>query len=169
VRAAAAALALTFACAAHGESVDTDRAAALVVDVANDFRREHRLPALQANARLGQAAREFAEFMAKTDRLSHTADGREPAQRVRSHGYDYCMVAENIAYRFDSRGFAGAEPLVRGFVDGWKASPGHRQNLLDREAVETGAGVAHSAQSGRYYAVQLFGRRATRGHACGVT
>src|SRR5258706_9308503 len=160
----AASLALAVAFAAHAEALNIDHAAALVVDAANDFRREHRLPALERNARLTDTAREFAEYMAKTDRLSHTADGREPAQRVQSHGYDYCMVAENIGYRFDSRGFASVEPLVHGFLDGWKPPPGHRPNLLDREALETGAGVARSPKSGRYYAVQLFGRRATKGH-----
>jgi uncharacterized protein YkwD len=42
-------------------------------------------------------------------------------------------------------------------VEGWKRSPGHRRNLLAREATQTGVAVARSDQ-GYYYAVQLFGR-----------
>ena len=79
------------------------------------------------------------------------------AERARRHGYAWCFIAENIAYQYDSRGFA-TESLAHGIVEGWKKSAGHRRNLLAREATHTGVAVARSEKTGYYYAVQLFGR-----------
>ncbi|HMC16454.1 MAG TPA: CAP domain-containing protein [Albitalea sp.] len=132
-------------------------AARLVVAQTNEFRQSQGLVTLTPNAQLNAAAREFADFVARTDRYSHEADGREPAQRAQAHGYDYCLVAENIAYEYSSEGFATQE-LARDLVEGWKHSPGHRRNMLDDAAAETGVAIAQSARTGRYYAVQIFGR-----------
>ncbi|HEY4261398.1 MAG TPA: CAP domain-containing protein, partial [Schlesneria sp.] len=43
-------------------------------------------------------------------------------------------------------------------TEGWKHSPGHRKNMLDRDVTETGVAVAWSKETGHYYAVQMFGR-----------
>jgi hypothetical protein len=148
--------------AAFADSYDPARVARLVMDEANAFRREHRLSALENDERLTRTARDFAEFMARTDKFSHEADGSQPADRARRHGYDYCMVAENLGYQFRSLGFASIDELAHGFVEGWRKSHGHRKNLLDREPTETGVAVARSAKTGRYYAVQLFGHPASK-------
>jgi uncharacterized protein YkwD len=155
--------------AANAASIDPERAADRVIDEANAFRREHRLPTLETNANLGRTARDFAEYMAKTDRFGHEADGAQPADRAKRHGYDYCMVAENIGYQYRSHGFASIAELAGGFVTGWKNSPEHRRNLLDREAIDTGVGLARSPATGRYYAVQLFGRPASKSVKFSVT
>src|SRR5205085_9863408 len=81
----------------------------------------------------------------------------QPADRAKEHGYDYCIVLENIAYQYDSTGFT-TEKLGGGFFTGWKESPGHRRNMLDPDVTETGVAIARSADTGYYYAVQLFGR-----------
>jgi hypothetical protein len=66
-------------------------------------------------------------------------------------------MAENIAWESKSGGFTTSE-LARALVDGWKKSPGHRKNMLDRDVEEIGVGVARSKKTGRYDAVQVFGR-----------
>jgi hypothetical protein len=109
------------------------------------------------NDKLTATARAFAGWMAATDFYGHEADGRQPWDRAKAHGYDYCEVAENIAYAWRTTGF-GTDDLVKEFVDGWKNSPGHRRNMLDPDVTETGVAVARSADTGIYYAVQLFGR-----------
>jgi len=147
---------------AHAESLDPARAVDLVIDGGNALRRNHKLPPVEPNAKLSRAARDFAEYMAKVDRLAHDADGAQPADRAKRHGYDYCMVSENIGYQYRSDGFKSLSQLSTGFVTGWEKSPEHRKNLLDREAIETGVGLARSAKTGRYYAVQLFGRPASK-------
>lgn len=138
---------------------DLQRVESLVIEGTNDFRREHGLPHLRQNRELEESAREFAAFMARRGDLSHEADGSTPAARASRHGYDHCVIAENIARQYSSAGFATTE-LARGLVEGWKNSPGHRKNMLDADVVETGVAIAHRTFKGMpdYYAVQLFGR-----------
>jgi uncharacterized protein YkwD len=130
---------------------------ARIVAATNAFRAEHHLPALSPSPLLERTARAFAEYMARSERYGHDADGRTPAERARAQGYDYCLIAENIAYQFSSDDFGSAE-LAQRFERGWENSPPHRENMLDADVAETGIGVAQSRRSGRYYAVQLFGR-----------
>lgn len=137
-------------------SADLVEAGRLIVQGTNAFRARQGAGATKPNSRLQQAARDFARYMARTGRYSHEADGRQPWERAGAHGYAYCMVSENIAFQFDSRGFQTRD-LAERFVKGRELSPGHRRNMLDPDATETGVAVARS-EGGRYYAVQLFGR-----------
>src|SRR5262249_45324930 len=50
------------------------------------------------------------------------------------------------------------DELASKFVEGWKNLPPHRKNMLNPDVTETGAAVARSAETGYYYAVQMFGR-----------
>jgi hypothetical protein len=95
--------------------------------------------------------------MARTGKYGHGADGRRPPQRAAAAGYDYCLVAENIAYQYRSSGFESADALAQALVEGWKRSPEHRHNMLLGNATETGTGIAQG-EGGRYFAVQMFGR-----------
>lgn len=138
-------------------TVQLETAEKLLVRQTNKFRQSKGLERLTTDKQLAAAAEEFASYMARTDRYGHNADGRRPAQRARAAGYDLCIVAENIAYKFDSTGYQ-TEPLATRFVKGWKESPGHRENMLRPHVTQTGVAVARSDESGVYYAVQLFGR-----------
>ena len=128
-----------------------------IVARTNALRKDEGREPVAVNTALAETARTFAEFMAKNDLYGHTANGKTPPERAKINGYDYCIVLENIAYAFDSRGFSN-DKLTDDFVTGWKNSPGHRRNMLDRDATETGVGVARSEKTGHYYAVQVFGR-----------
>ena len=129
----------------------------LVVEGTNEFRREQGLDALASSAGLQRAARYFADYMARTDRYGHQADGAEPADRATRLGYEWCQVSENISYQYTSATFATAELAAR-YVEGWKRSPGHRRNMVDRDDVHMAVAVARSRDTGRYYAVQMFAR-----------
>lgn len=135
---------------------DVAEAAEAVVAGTNALRQGERLPALRVEPRLARAAREFAAYMAKTTSYGHEADGRDPPARARAHGYDYCLVLENIAYHYDSRGF-GTARLAHDIVEGWKASPPHRANLLNAIVTHVGVGIARSDRNGHYYTVQVLG------------
>jgi len=132
-----------------------------IIDETNGFRRANGAGPTAPDAKLTATARDFAQYMARTDRHSHEADGKEPAERAHDHGYAYCLVSENIAFQYSSAGF-GAHDLANRLVDGWKRSPGHRKNMLDADATDTGVAVVQSARTGRYYAVQMFGRPQAR-------
>jgi len=136
---------------------DLPRSAELIAKYTNQFRSQHERGELKVNPQLTRAAQDFADYLAKTDTFSHTADGKRPSQRISEHGYQFSMVAENIAWEFDSTGYTTGV-LARAFVSGWRHSPGHRRNMLDGDVDEIGVGVARSAKTGRYYAVQDFGR-----------
>jgi uncharacterized protein YkwD len=146
----------------HGQTVapaapDLHTVLARIVSQTNEFRREHGGPEVEVNPQLMATARDFANFMARTGRYGHTADGHQPAERAKQHGYDFCVMAENLAYQASTAGFTTAD-LAQGFVQGWQHSPDHRQNMLDAAVTETGVAVAQNEQTGDYYAVQLFGR-----------
>jgi uncharacterized protein YkwD len=132
------------------------RVAKSIVKATNQFRRQNDRGKLRVNQPLSRAAQYFAECIARTGKISHTADSKEPWDRVADYGYEYCLVAENIALRYSSSGYS-ARDLVRGFMKSWKNSPGHRKNMLDPDVTEIGVGVARSKE-GKYYAVQDFAR-----------
>ncbi len=136
---------------------DVLAAGSAIVEQTNAFRKQQGRAPVKLNAELARTARYFADFMARTDKYGHTADGKQPWDRAEEHGYEYCILLENIAWEFKSTGFTTAE-LAKSFVQGWEKSPGHRRNMLDADVVDTGVAVAHSTHSGRYYAVQMFGR-----------
>jgi uncharacterized protein YkwD len=140
-----------------GKRPDLKDAARRVVDSTNALRKEEGRDPVAVNDELTATARYFANHMARNDEYGHTADGNQPSDRARRLGYDFCIVLENIAHTFDSRGFDAA-PLADQFFTGWKESPPHRKNMLDPDVTETGVAVVRSETTGHYYAVQMFGR-----------
>jgi Cysteine-rich secretory protein family len=129
-----------------------------ILEMTNAFRKESRLGEVEPNAALTAAARAFAEYLAKTGKFAHEADGRKPAQRAEASGYRYCLVAENLAMNLDSRGFE-TRVLARQAVEGWKNSPGHRANMLQATVTQIGVAVARAPdQDPKFISVQLFGR-----------
>jgi uncharacterized protein YkwD len=128
-----------------------------VIKQTNEFRKQQKREPVTGNETLMKEAQSFADYMAKTGRYGHTADGETPADRANDAGYEYCTIGENIAYAFRSEGFS-TEELAEQFFTGWKQSPPHRRNMLARWVVDTGVGIAKSEDTGTYFAVQVFGR-----------
>jgi hypothetical protein len=128
-----------------------------LVQRTNELRAQSGWKPVAAEPRLTAAAARFARYMAETDRYGHEVDGRQPAERAQAQGYDHCLSAENIAFASSTRGFQ-ADELAQRLFDGWVHSPPHRRNLLDGDMTHVGMAVAQSARSGKFYAVQLFGR-----------
>jgi len=154
-----ATIALLLLCSAAGAfAADIATVERGILEGTNRFRHEQGVGSVKSDATLDRVARRFATYLAATDRFDHTADGSTPARRATEQGYDYCLVSENIAYQYDSRGFT-SDALARGLVQGWKDSPGHRRNMLDARAIDMGVAVVQSPHTGRFYAVQMFGRR----------
>ncbi len=136
---------------------DLKQVAESIVKRTNQFRESEDLQALMTDQTLRQTAQKFADYMADTNRYGHTADGQQPSQRAAAQGYDFCIVAENIAYHFHTKGIATAALAEQAFT-GWQNSPGHRRNMLKPYVTETGVALSQSESTGVYYAVQLFGR-----------
>ena len=137
---------------------DLPKTEVVIVEMTNAFRAENKLQVLRVNTVLATAAKAYAEYLARTGKFAHEADGRQPADRAKSAGYSYCIVAENLALNLDSRGFE-TRALANGAVDGWKASPPHRAAMLQPHVTEIGVGIAQAADKDpKFISVQLFGR-----------
>lgn len=122
-----------------------------IVDRINDERVQRGLPVLQINARLSEAAQEYAAEMGRRMTLSHHLDGSTAGARIAQVGYSWTAWAENIAVGYD-----GASAVVAG----WMNSPGHRDNILDAsqlDLADTGVGEAMGADGRRYFC-QVFAR-----------
>ncbi|MGD9670709.1 MAG: CAP domain-containing protein [Hyphomicrobiaceae bacterium] len=126
----------------------------------NAYRIRQGIAALSQNEQLHNAARSFAEFMARTGEYGHRIDGKTPSQRVKEAEYQPCTVRENIGFlELGSR--SSPENVAARLMAGWIASPGHRKNLDAKDITQFGIGVARISRTApigqreRFYAVQL--------------
>jgi len=141
------------------QRADVQAVESLVIEGTNEFRASQNLSRLERNERLDRAARSFAQHLASGGAFAHESGGTTPEVRVFQAGYSACVIAENLAREYSSAGFATRE-LGQKLVQDWKNSPGHRRNLLERDALDTGVAVVHRSHDGveDFYAVQLLGR-----------
>ena len=104
---------------------------------------------MQTDERMRTAARRHSADMAEHDYFSHTGrDGSSFVDRLADAGYPRRHAAgENIAYGY---------PTAESVVDAWMASTGHRNNILNCDALSTGVGLAYQGRTP--YWTQEFGR-----------
>lgn len=130
-----------------------------IIEATNAFRGSRGLPALTPSVNLIRIAQGHARNMARQDRYGdsdrdgHVLDGRNVEYRIRTGGYDFARVAENVGYQLNRRDPAAS------MMKGWRDSSGHRRNMLLEDITQIGTGAAQG-RSGRWYFVQLFGRPA---------
>jgi uncharacterized protein YkwD len=118
----------------------------------NDYRRTNGLKAFVLSQTLGAAAEHHSVSMANHNYFSHTLipEGIGWSQNMTNHGYGYSTArGENIA--------AGMSSAQRAF-DKWKASTGHRANMLNSGFNAIGIGRAYNSSSSYdYYWTTTFG------------
>ena len=105
---------------------------ASILAAINGARKANGKPPLRYNTRLEAAARSQARLMASRDQLSHNL-GVTLRERVSAAGYDGA-VGENVA---------GGHKTLEAAIQGWLASPAHRDTLLSTRFEEFGLAVAH--------------------------
>jgi uncharacterized protein YkwD len=120
-----------------------------VVDLTNQRRAEHGLPALAIDTALMRAAQAHSADQAKMDRMSHVgSDGSHADDRIERQGYSWTAWGENVAMGY---------PDAASVMDGWMNSRGHRENILSPHFTEIGVGLAYAADGTPYW-TQDFGR-----------
>jgi uncharacterized protein YkwD len=125
-----------------------------IVNLTNSYRQQNGLAPLTLNSRLSNAAQTHTQNMAFQDFVSHVGvDGASVGHRVSATGYQWSLVAENIA-----AGYQTAADVVQGWID----SPGHRANLLNPTVTEIGVGYYFLANdpgnaTWNHYWTQVFG------------
>jgi uncharacterized protein YkwD len=108
-------------------------------------------PALTLDTRLRCAARKHSMDMGMKNFFSHTgSNGSTFTQRISNAGYVYTTAGENI-----SAGYATPSAAV----DGWMASTGHCNNIMNPNFKHLGVGYYYASSStyGHYW-TQDFGR-----------
>ncbi len=114
----------------------------------NGYRAQAGRPALTEHPALQATAEAHARDMVQRRYFSHTgADGSSVGDRLRAQGYRWCHVAENIAKGQTSLGQV---------MDGWFFSPGHRTNMIARDAVHFGLARSGTAKDAVW--VMVFAR-----------
>ena len=106
---------------------------------------------LSMDPNLRTAARDHSTDMALDNYFSHTGlDGRSFTDRIRDAGYTgHAPLGENIA---------AGQVSSRSVVDGWMASVGHCENIMQAEFHDLGVGYAlRSGSRYRHYWSQNFG------------
>ena len=110
------------------------------------------LGALMAEPRLTAAAQAQACHMAARERLSHRGSWFAGlGRRLRREGYPYALAVENLG-----EGQGSPAEIIRGWMD----SPGHRVNMLNRDAREAGYGVARAANGRLHWVMVAAAQRA---------
>lgn len=118
----------------------------------NKQREDHGLVPLHENAQLNKAAEAKLDDMFKQQYFEHESpDGKSPADVIKTAGYAYIVVGENLALG----NFKNDEILVQAWMD----SPGHRANILNNKFQEIGVAARKATFEGKevWLAVQEFG------------
>lgn len=134
------------ACPHQGDaaaSVEAQEAAMLCL--VRHARRLAKVPALQTNPKLADAAGRKARDVLRCDVFSHTACGRHFNHHLRAVGYwTGCgTIGENLAWG------AGAHANARAMMAAWLASEPHRRNLLSPRYREHGIGLSVGTLEGQ--------------------
>ena len=108
-----------------------------LLSATNSSRSANGVAALSLNAKLDAAAQAKANDMASRNYWSHnTPEGNPPWVFVTDQGYSYQKLGENLAAGFSDE---------QSTINGWMASPPHRENLLDPVFSEVGFGFANNS------------------------
>lgn len=108
-----------------------------LLEVSNQERSKSDAKPLTTNSHLNAAAQTKADDMVKRNYWSHqTPEGNDPWVFITNQNYAYQKAGENLAYGFDN---------ATQVVDGWMNSATHRANLLDKDFLEVGFGIANSS------------------------
>ena len=114
-------------------TVDAAAAASMI----SGYRTNNGLEAVTVDPELMRFASEQAHAMAAHDKMDHDA-ARPFAERIKSAGLGGSVAVENIS--------AGYHTLAEAF-SGWRDSPPHRANMLNRSVTKMGIAAVYSPQS----------------------
>jgi uncharacterized protein YkwD len=119
------------------------------------YRGNNGLGPVTIDPELMRLAYEQAHAMAARDKLDHSA-GQPFQDRIRKSGFDAALAVENVG--------AGYHTLAEAF-SGWRDSPPHRDNMLNRGVTRMGIAAVYTPQSKYkvYWALILAGASDRKG------
>ena len=126
-------------------AVTLDGQETLFLDLLNAYRVQAGVAPLEASPALTKVALRHALDMAANSFTEHIgSDGSDPIQRALEEGYPSDNVGENLASGLDS---------AANVLAGWKASPGHNQNMLD--PLWVAIGISRELDTTSYWATSF--------------
>jgi uncharacterized protein YkwD len=132
-----------------------------VIARTNSYRVANGCPALTVSSILMGTAQGHSQEMALRDFVGHnSADGTSPWDRIKAAGYNYQLVAENIAW-----GATSPDQVVDAWFFESPPNDAHRKNILNCALHEIGVGYYYLANdpgtiTAHSYWTQDFGTRA---------
>ncbi|MGB9368200.1 MAG: CAP domain-containing protein [Xanthobacteraceae bacterium] len=118
---------------AQGGQLDPAAAQSMI----SGYRANNGLGAVSIDPDLMKLAEDHSRTMAARDKLDHDV-GKAFNQRIRGGRLDAKMVVENVS--------AGYHTLAEAF-SGWRDSPPHRANMLNRNVARIGIAAIYSPKS----------------------
>jgi uncharacterized protein YkwD len=118
---------------AQGGELDPAAAQSMI----SGYRANNGLGAITLDTDLMKLAEEHSRSMAARDKLDHDV-GKVFNQRVRGGRFDAKVAVENVS--------AGYHTLAEAF-SGWRDSPPHRANMLNRNVTRMGIAATYSPKS----------------------
>jgi uncharacterized protein YkwD len=119
--------------ASAGAAVDSASAASMI----SGYRSNNGLGAVTIDPDLMKLAEEHSRNMAARDKLDHDV-GKAFDKRIRGGRFDAKVAVENIS--------AGYHTLAEAF-SGWRDSPPHRANMLNKGVTRMGIAAVYSPKS----------------------
>jgi uncharacterized protein YkwD len=152
-------VAISATATAHAQQFDIAASAkAAIIDQTNAYRQSKGLPPLSENETASRAAQAYANYLAETARGGHSADGRNPMQRLRAGGVKFCKFrGENWHMSWTRPARESSDAAMGAAMRFWKKSPGHERALRSRSN-EIGVGVAGWRHGNQWYyqEIQVF-------------
>ena len=133
------------------------RASSIIFEATNAYREEHGAPPLRLSPAASKVARDYAKYLAETDKVGHRADGRSARDRLRAQGIEVCHVWENWHKSWTPPRMQTMEDAMDKAMVFWTNSPGHARSMRSNSR-EIGIGVVGWKHKRRwvYTEVQIF-------------
>ncbi len=115
-----------------------------IFELVNKERIKNNITPLTFNDKLTQSAINKVKDLVENNYFNHSSeDGKTFSSWIKETGYEYSFIGENLA-----KDFSNNESIIKA----WFKSPGHKENILNRNFTETGIAVYDNV------VVQIFGR-----------
>jgi uncharacterized protein YkwD len=152
-------VAISFVTPAPAQQFDVPSSArSAIVDQTNAYRQAKGLSPLTLSEDASSVAQAYANYLARTAKGGHRADGRDPVQRLRAGGVKFCKFrGENWHESWTRPARASPDAAMNAAMRFWKRSPGHERALRSR-STEIGVGVAGWKHGNQWYyqEIQVF-------------
>ena len=121
-----------------------------LLELVNEERASRDLPILKIDTQMVEVARAHSQEMVDLNYFDHVSPiSGDLLERVEAHGIDdWRVVGENLA----------AAPTVRTAFVALMESPGHRENILNKEFTHVGTGAVRSGVYGKMFTQEFVGK-----------